>query len=380
MGLSNIEVKRMNRNSVLQYMLKVKEASKNSIAEALHLSIPTIAQSLRELEEMGLVEEGGMLESIGGRRARSYQCIKDARLAVGLDITLNHVNIVVINLAKEVVCARRERIRLHDEEESYGKLRALIQEAIEKSGAREEQILGLGISLPAIIDETGTKIYTLHEQMELSPWLHGIVQEWFPFPVILENDANSSGKAEAGLNRTGNNMIYFFVSQTVGGAIILNGKMNYGRNRRGGEFGHMTLIQGGRACYCGRIGCVDAYCSTRNLSDWTEGNLDRFFRGLEEGNPQFRKVWEEYLDYLALAVHNLATALDNDIIIGGYLGQYIGPYIGELRKRVQKMRKRGRETDIYLSDPSFIRPAVLKYEASSIGVASVFVERFISGI
>ena len=380
MGLSNIEVKKMNRNSVLQYMLKVEGGSKNSIAEALHLSIPTIAQSLRELEEVGLIREGAMLDSIGGRRGKSYQCVKDAKLAIGLDITQNHVNAVMINLSKQIVYTARKRMRIHPQEESYRELQAVIREVIDKSGAREEQILGLGISLPAIIDDTGTKIYALHEQMELPYNFYEIVKEWFPFPVLLENDANSSGMAEAGLDEKGKDMIYFFVSQTVGGAVILNGRMNYGKNRRGGEFGHMTLIPGGRECYCGRIGCVDAYCSTRNLSDLTEGNLERFFQGLKEGSETFRQVWQEYLDYLALAVHNLTAAMDNDVGIGGYLGQYIGPYMQELRERVKSMRRKGKETDRYLTEPSFIRPAVLKYEASALGVASVFVEKYIAGI
>ena len=70
MGLSNIEVKKQNRNSVLRYMLKAEAAPKNMIAEALGLSIPTVAQGIRELEEKGLVKEEGVLESMGGRKAR----------------------------------------------------------------------------------------------------------------------------------------------------------------------------------------------------------------------------------------------------------------------------------------------------------------------
>ena len=71
MGLSNIEVKKQNRNSVLRYMLKAEAAPKNMIAEALGLSIPTVAQGIRELEEKGLVKEEGVLESMGAGRLRA---------------------------------------------------------------------------------------------------------------------------------------------------------------------------------------------------------------------------------------------------------------------------------------------------------------------
>lgn len=373
MGLSNIEVKKMNRNSVFRYMLKVGNASKNSIAEALHLSIPTIAQSLRELEERGFIREGVKLDSIGGRRAQSYQCVKDAKVALGMDITADYINMVMINLSKEIVLFKREEHRLCDDEKSYDKLRMIIMQFIEQSDIPVHRILGLGVSLPAIIDETGTKIYDLHEKVNLSYDLHGIIQNWFSFPVYLENDANSCGKAELRLQDSKKNVLYFFLSDTVGGAVMINGQVYYGKNRRGGEFGHMVLVPGGRPCYCGRLGCVDSYCCTKVLAKCANGNLEAFFAGLKEGNFEYQKIWEEYLDYLALAVHNLAIAFDSEIIIGGYLGQYIAPYLDGLWERVRRL-------DPYLTDPSFIRPAVLEYEASAVGVAAVFVEKFISTI
>ena len=156
MGLSNIEVKKQNRNSVLRYMLKAEAAPKNMIAEP-GLSIPTVAQGIRELEEKGLVKEEGVLESMGGRKAKSYRCIRDAKLAIGLDITANHVNVVVINLAMEVLYTKRVQLRLKDDETSYEKLKNVVFAAIGESGINQKDILGLGISLPAIIDETGRR-------------------------------------------------------------------------------------------------------------------------------------------------------------------------------------------------------------------------------
>lgn len=373
MGLSNIEVKKMNKNSILRYMLKTDAVSKNSIAGDTRLSVPTVANVLLELEEIGLIREEGVMESMGGRRAKSYKCIKDARVAVGLDITANHINIVIINLAKRIMYSKRVRIRLHDEESTYQELKEMVGQAIEESGIGKEKILGLGISLPAIIDETGTKIYSMHEQLELSYKLHDIVKDWFPFPVILENDANSAGKAEIGLSKTDKDTIYFFISQSVGGAIIINGQIFYGRYRRGGEIGHMTLIPDGRTCYCGRKGCLNAYCSTKLLSDMANEDLSEFFEYLEAKDEKCLTVWDEYLNYLALAIHDLNMIFDSEIIIGGYLGQYIGAYIDDLRERVRRI-------DTYLPDKDFVKPAKLKYEASAIGVAAGFIEKYIKEI
>lgn len=373
MGLNNIEVKRINRNNLLMHILQTDQFSKRSAATALQLSIPTVTQCLNDLIDMGLAKEEGTMASIGGRRSVGYRCIKDARTAIGIDITRNHVNLVIIDLAMNIIYSRRVKLSLHDTEESYMELKRLISRTIEESGVDQEHILGLGLSLPAIIGGDGRKINGMHEQMEISYDIYNIMKDWFPYPIHIENDANSAGLAEIKKRGFVDNAVYFFVSPSVGGAVIINGKSVYGQTRRTGEFGHMTLVPNGRLCYCGRKGCVNAYCTTELLSDLTDGNLKEFFEKMQDGDENCRSVWEDYLDSLALALHNLLSAFDMEIIIGGYLGQYIAPYRPDLEKRMKKL-------DPYLKNIDFIQPAILQYEASAIGAASIFVEKYLSAV
>ena len=373
MGLSNIEVKRMNRNNILRYMLANGSCAKNAIAAALDLSIPTVAQCLKELQEKGLVEEEGAMKSIGGRKAMAFRAIPDAKIAVGVDITRNHANIVVTDLAMNVLLFVRKKIRLYDKDESYQQLRDLINEVIDESGVDRDRILGLGVSIPAIIGKSGTKVYAMHEQMQISYQLYDIMKNWFPFPISLGNDADSAGRAELLYRGIKDNRLFFFVSPSVGGSVFINGETFYGHNRRAGEFGHMILMPGGKECYCGRNGCVNSYCSTENLSDLTDGDLGAFFERLKKKDEICLKTWDVYLNYLALAIHNLMTSFDMDMVIGGYLGQYLGDYMDDLKTRVRKL-------DSYLTGPDFVQPARLKYEASALGAANIFLERYISEV
>ena len=50
---------------------------------------------------------------------------------------------------------------------------------------------------------------------------------------------------------------YILLSQHVGGAMIRNHQVELGENTRAGEIGHMTMIPFGKACYCGRSGCLE---------------------------------------------------------------------------------------------------------------------------
>lgn len=373
MGLNNIEVKRLNRNNLLRYMLKSEQISKRSAAAALNLSIPTVTQCLNDLVEMGLARETGSLKSIGGRKSIGYCSIKDAKTAIGVDITRNHVNIVAIDLAMNLLYFKRSALKIHDTPQSYEKLKNLIVSSIEESGVDSSSILGLGISLPAILDEKGRRFITKHEELDVSYHLYDIISSWFSYPVYMQNDANSAGKAEISRQGLTENTVYYYFGPSVGGAIIIEGKLIHGTHRRAGEFGHMTLVPGGKKCYCGRSGCVNAYCSTNILAECAQDNLETFFSRLESQDIHCREVWESYLDSLALAVHNTLSSFDMKVIIGGYLGPHMRPYMGALEERIRKI-------DPYLSDISFVIPAKLKYEASAMGVAEVFVEQYLSEI
>lgn len=71
-----------------------------------------------------------------------------------------------------------------------------------------------------------------------------------PYPVFYENDANSALFSE--IQQINTDMIYLSLSNSVGGAIYLNGKIVEGDHHRSAEFGHMILEPNGTPCYCGK--------------------------------------------------------------------------------------------------------------------------------
>lgn len=52
----------------------------------------------------------------------------------------------------------------------------------------------------------------------------------------------------------------------------------------------MTVIPDGKRCYCGKKGCLDAYCSALNLSELVDGKLERFFESAGEKRPEDGKL------------------------------------------------------------------------------------------
>ena len=80
-------IKKINHSKIYHMIYREsKGVSKQEIMCRLGLSLPTVTQKLEELQAEGLVQDAGAADSTGGRRARAFSIVKDARLAVGLDI------------------------------------------------------------------------------------------------------------------------------------------------------------------------------------------------------------------------------------------------------------------------------------------------------
>ena len=88
-----------------------------------------------------------------------------------------------------------------------------------------------------------------------------VVSEGVGLPVVVENDANAFGWAEArfGAARGKRNALIVAIGTGVGGAIIVDGHLLRGAAGFGGEIGHINVVPGGRPCGCGLRGCLERY-------------------------------------------------------------------------------------------------------------------------
>lgn len=365
---SNMDVKRRNRTNTLRCILSCERISQMELSQQLALSWPTILQNVKELVELGLVQEVGQYESTGGRKAKAYAPVRDARLAIGLDLTGNHVSVVLVDLSGQVVRYQRKSRPFSLDDTYLQGLGELVQSVMGDVCAGET-LLGVGISLPGIVDsEAGLLRYS--HILDLRDVPLDMLSRHISFPCGFINDANAAGFAEIYGTSTAGNLVYLSLSNSVGGAILTGGSPYMGNHLRAGEFGHNTLVPGGRRCYCGKEGCLDAYCSARVLSDKAEGNLAAFFDGLREGDGEKQTVWREYLEYLSIAVNNLHMSFDCDVIVGGYVGAFLEEFGGPLRPLLE-------ERNTFQPDSSYLKYCRYRLEASAVGAALTQVERFL---
>lgn len=134
-----------------------------------------------------------------------------------------------------------------------------------------EKIKAMGIGAPNGNYYNGT--------IEFAPnleWGHnGIVplaklfSDKLGIPVALTNDANAAaiGEMTYGVARGMKNFIVITLGTGVGSGIVINGQLVYGHDGFAGELGHVIMRrENGRACGCGRTGCLEAYCSATGVA------------------------------------------------------------------------------------------------------------------
>lgn len=364
-------VKKINRNAVYRYLYKKGAQSKQDIAYALHLSLPTVTQNINELIQLGLLMETGEFESTGGRKAKAIELVYSAKYAIGLDVTKNHIGVVIIDLGCNVIDFMRYRHPFKNTPAYFKEVSELITQSIVRSNIDTSKILGVGIGAPIIIssDHT-TAVYG--PVIDFTGGRLDQFSEHIEYPCVLCNDANAAGFAEIWHRGKEDNMIYVSLSNSVGGAILINGEICYGSNQRAGEVGHITVAPNGPTCYCGQIGCLDVVCNARILANMTDGNLNMFFEELEQDEEKL-KVWNEYIDHLVLGINTLRMTLDSTIILGGYVGSYMDQFIDELREKVA-------QRNTFEEDGSYLDVCTYKFEATAVGAALRFVDAFMNDV
>ena len=377
--VSNQEIKKINRNQIYRYINHYERVSKPEIASALGLSMPTVLQNVAELMERGLVGEAGSFESTGGRKAKVLIPVSDARYAIGIDITANHIGLVLTDLSGNVLTHTRLHKPYRNEGAYYLELGQLSVWFLEQAGRPLENFLGFGISIPGIISQDNQVITYAHALRITNVPCRSFSQS-IPYPCVFTNDANAAMIAEMFHHPDKLTAVYLSLSNSVGGAIFTEIGHDFirmpvfqnfflGDNCRSGEFGHMTLIPGGTACYCGKLGCVDSYGSALILSRPAGGRLEDFFAGLPD-HPEWIQLWQTYLDHLAIVVNNLRMAFDCQVIIGGYVGSFIEPFLDSLRERIAKL-------NTFENDASYVRPCKFKIESSALGAALRHIDDFV---
>lgn len=366
------DLKLINRNKVYRYIYENDKVAKQDLVRDLGLSLPTISQNLSELFDMGLLRYAGKFESSGGRKPKKISIIPDARMVIGVEIKMEHINILAIDLKGNI----RPSERMHynfEVSDRYGIfLAAEIENYIQKKAINPDIILGVGISIPGVLSEDKKNLINAPTLKARQVPIEAITK-YISHKTFIENDANAGGFAELHSRKDLEALAFLSVSEGVGGSFAYNGVLYRGMNNRGAEFGHMTVVNNGKQCACGKLGCLEAYISTSVLAYGKDRQVDTFFERLKEEDADCKAIWEEYLSFLCMGVNNIRTVFDCDVILGGTLARYIGDYFEDIKTRLSRI-------NVFDNNADYLHLSNYTSNASAIGTALHFADDYIKTV
>ena len=373
-GLTTIDLKKINRSKIYQYIYRSKLTSKLQIVQDLQMGLSTVSQNLNLLENEGLIEKNGYFDSTGGRKANAIQIVSDFRISIGVGILKNMFHITAIDLYGNTVYTDTIPLTYSNTAAYYQQITDKVKDFIEKKQYPEDKILGVSIATQGITSPDNTTVIYGNIMNNTGMRLKDFSRH-LPYPCHLEHDSKSAAFLELWNHPELDSAVVFLLNRNLGGAIITNHQIHQGCSMHSGTIEHICVNPDGPLCYCGNRGCLETYCSANSLEQASGMTIKEFFPLLrEKKSPQLIQIWEDYLKHLAFAMKNLNLVIDAPIIISGYLA----PYFTE------------DDTDYLLRQINSMTPFELKEEqilvgthgqyTPAIGAALFYVKEFIQSV
>lgn len=348
--------------------------TRQTLAKECGISMPTLYQHLNDLMDDGLVRFSGKEKFTGGRRAQGLEIVPDARISIGISVTEQTIRLVAADLKLQELAFRELPFDLvgYMKAENDSALAAILETFLDDAAIDREVLLGVGITIPGVLNTDHTRIL-FAPTLKLRDMPLSLLTRDIPYPVYVDNDGSASGHAESFFCGDGGNLAYLSLENGVGGAVLINGQPYNGNNARSGEFGHICVQPGGLRCSCGKLGCLEAYCSPRRIEESFGATLEEFFRGVEEHNPEYENLFYDMLRHLATGIQTIRMILNCDVVIGGFVSEYLQPYLPLLRRYVEA-------GDPFQENADYVRLSRLRHHITPLGAALHFVRSFIEGV
>ncbi|MCF2667240.1 ROK family glucokinase [Faecalicatena contorta] len=211
-----------------------------------------------------------------------------------------------------------------------------LKKKMEEKGIEASQMSGIGIGVPAPVDDNGVVQNTANLGWGYKE-VNREMEELTGLKVAAGNDANVAALGEMwlGAGKGQKNMIMVTLGTGVGGGVIVNGHPLVGAHGAGGEIGHLCVnYEETEHCGCGKTGCLEQYASATgiarlakkrlaaddaasSLRDKKEISAKTVFNALKDGDKVAEEIVEEFGVYLGHAMANLAAVVDPSVIVIG---------------------------------------------------------------
>jgi glucokinase-like ROK family protein len=354
-------LRNLNLSAVLSELRQNKQISRAGLADVTGLNKATITRLVRELIDYGFVKEVGLLSTLStGRPSILLELNPQAGFIIAARLDIDYNAVILTDFSGNIIW-RNELAHTPEDGQTFilDNLLRLILEAVDQATYESKPILGLGLSVPGLVDiDNGTLLFAPN-----LGWRNFSFKDWlgnhFNLPIYINNEANLAALGESflGAARDSNYVLYINITSGVGAGIVYNKEILSGVAGIAGEVGHMTIDPHGPKCNCGNLGCWEAFVSApailrrmrkrikagessvvteETLKYFSKHTISKLVDSAGLGDTLSRDILKETGEYIGLGLANLINVLNPErVVLGGYLSPAYPIMLEEIKTSVQ---------------------------------------------
>lgn len=261
---------------------------------------------------------------------------------LGLDIGGTKIGIGITD--EEGKLLAKSRLSVEAVTDVFAELKKAVLSLAEDTGISFGEIVSCGVGIPGTVSEDGRRVLLAPNIAILSENFADDLESTLGIPVRMVQDSRAAALGEylAGAGKGKKALVCVTLGTGIGTGIVIDGKIYHGALGAAGELGHMPVVEGGRACGCGKRGCLEKYCAGRGLSISAaellgEGkDCHALFREAESGNAAAQAVINSAVLTLGRALTAIVNLLSPDALLfsGGLSKEeelYLNPIIDYIK-------------------------------------------------
>lgn len=347
---SQTSLREANRARIVEAVQQRGSVTQIELAGVTGLSTATVSNIVKELTHAGVLATAPTSRS--GRRALAVTLARSRGLVAGVHFAERSLRVAVADLTARVVAEQRLPLpRDHRPDLGMERAALLVEELVDSLGARQSEVLGVGVGLAAPVDPVTGE---LAAERIMAPWggarIGAPLRERWGVPVEVDNDTNLGALAELrlGAARGYRHVAYLRAAHGVGLGLVLDGRIYHGRGGGAGELGHVVVEDDGEPCICGNHGCLETVVGAEALVARVAAGrghltLRDVVVGALGGDPGCTAAVAATGRRLGSAVARVVALLDPEVVVvGGDLARagevLVAPLREELAARTYRAR------------------------------------------